>query len=119
LLVSHLLYVSCAEGTAAADRADLLLEGRDFAIIDIGAFDSVSRCIAPSGGAVLLLLLLFVNGHPPSLLRESSAADLGVPGLRLLSLTAPATPQRMHLSVSGKAHRDYWSKAVINVSLES
>jgi hypothetical protein len=85
LLVSHLLYVSCAEGTAAADRADLLLEGRDFAIIDIGAFDSVSRCIAPSGGAVLLLLLLlFVNGHPPSLLRESSAADLGVPDLRLL-----------------------------------
>jgi hypothetical protein len=117
------LVINSAPAFAPLQLIELdLLEGRDFAIIDIGgAFDSVSRCVAPSGGAVLL----FVYGHPPSL-QESSAVRLR---LRTSAFTAHISSdvgEPNSTSHNGftsgyleKAHGDYWSKAVINVSLKS
>lgn len=116
------LLLNNAPSYAPVQLLDLeLIEGRDYVVLSVNSsYDPISRTIAPCGGACVI----FAYGFPPTL-REAPSVKLHI---RTTAFTTTISSQKGEpncINHNGfivgyleKAQADFWSKAVINITLQ-
>jgi hypothetical protein len=98
-----------------------LIEGRNYTIFTCGDnYDWASRTIAPCGGA----MVIFAYGHPPSL-NDAPTVKLQIKTTAFTATLSSRTGEPNCINHNGfsagyleKARSDYWSKSVINITLQ-
>jgi hypothetical protein len=116
------LLMNSAPSYAPVQILDLeMVEGRNYLIFSAGnSYDPASRTIAPCGGVAII----FAFGHPPTL-NDAPTVKLQLKTTAFTAVLSSRTGEPNCLTHNGftagyleKARSDFWSKSVINITLQ-